>query len=213
MPFKHAVFDTHADAVWDLCAHPDAPLLFSASSDGSVFTWNVSFMCSVVVDVPQHAPPPYRNPPLFIDVFVFFVITQLSSDQKSPVVQRLTHKDQHIPTSLAVMQTDSAKLLVGYTSGDIALVDIETSKKIFVTPSSTDKAEFTYILDVVSHPIVPLGICANADKTIRFFDLKTVCTLYCLHIVLLFFCVCYFVCYILVFFVCVNVVFVHRGNS
>jgi len=148
----------HEDAVWNLCVHPKKHLLFSAAADGKVKAWKFD------EDDDDNA--------------LRYFVTHTKPNAADPI----------IPTSLCMLATDSSKLLVGYVSGEVGLVDIESGKMITVMQPQ-DAGEFNEssggvgalwassqagknVTGVTSHPTTSLALSANIDQCVRFFDTK-----------------------------------------
>jgi len=105
-----------------------------------------------------------------------------------------THVDKSsntvIPSALCMLANDPTKLLVGYVSGELGVVDVETGKIVSILQPN-DAGEFNessggtgavwatntagsskHITAVASHPNNSLALTANIDQCVRFFDIK-----------------------------------------
>jgi len=79
------------------------------------------------------------------------------------------------PTTVDVVQTDTRKIVVGYTNGDLCLYDVETGKyNSFESPTVNGAEPLQQLNKVITHPILPdVVVAAYEDRHIRFFDLQT----------------------------------------
>ncbi|KAG1667331.1 Striatin-3 [Nymphon striatum] len=82
-----------------------------------------------------------------------------------------------VPTSVDFVRCDPAQMVVGYTSSNSVIFDLETRKpiiKLEIDANTKSEGKFsTLIHKIVSHPTYPLTITAHEDKNIRFFDNNT----------------------------------------
>ena len=100
--------------------------------------------------------------------------TQVDQDKEGQLLRQVAD-GKEIPTALAVMNSDMKKLLVGYRSGQVAQLDIETGKIITRAKSKVDNvADDPHITDLCSHRTLPLAITSHADKNWRVFDVTQV---------------------------------------
>jgi len=147
--FRKQILDAHKDAVWNLCVHP----------------------------IPSQA--------LLFSVSADGAIATWKVDFENPIrlLRTSSHLDKSsspvIPTSLAVMNSDMKKLLVGFKSGEVGQVDIETGTVIRIMHSAADtnatsssNAGNFHINDIVSHPSLSLAITAHVDNNVRIFDVS-----------------------------------------
>lgn len=147
---RRAVY-RHGGAIWDVVPHPSdsSELLFTACSDGNVYTWTTSETGSYLRTVSCPELP--------------------SSSIYSGGLAA--------PASISVQATDPSRLLIGYTNGALASYDIETGRVIALFADRTesgnggDAPNNRRITKVVSHPLLPLCITAHVDKVIRWFDI------------------------------------------
>merc|ERR1712178_372973 len=77
---------------------------------------------------------------------------------------KLTHLEnvvlggQQIPTSISSLPTDTSKIIVGYSSSTLTLVDVERGTTIQkISPCGEKSNPLTQINQVVAHPKIPLA--------------------------------------------------------
>ncbi|PIK52509.1 hypothetical protein BSL78_10607 [Apostichopus japonicus] len=92
---------------------------------------------------------------------------------KSPLLNTYTAEDADLgaPTSIDFVRCDTSQVVVGYTSADAVVYDLETGKPILTLDGRTlSESANAQINRVVSHPTLPITITAHEDRHIRFFD-------------------------------------------
>jgi len=130
--------------------HPTDPLMFSASADGTLCAWK------------------YDDEDA--DSSIKFTFTHIDS----------VTAERAIPTSVAVLGSDTHKLVVCYNNGDVAIVDAYTGRLVShakpAADASADSASGAsaskHALAVCTHPTLGLALTANADQCVRFYDIK-----------------------------------------
>ncbi|KAJ8046016.1 Striatin-3 [Holothuria leucospilota] len=92
---------------------------------------------------------------------------------KSPLLNTFTAEDADLgtPTTIDFVRCDTSQVVVGYTSADAVVYDLETGKPILTLDGRTlSDSSNAQINRVVSHPTLPITITAHEDRHIRFFD-------------------------------------------
>jgi len=108
------------------------------------------------------------------------------TEENGPTTPRyaMEHKDAKtnvlaIPTSIAMMAQDNSKLLVGYSNGDLCVVDAETAKTVnTILPSEAESGELAWpansskqINCIASGPsLANLVLTASVDQCVRYYD-------------------------------------------
>lgn len=142
--------DCHGECIWDLQHHPQLPILASASADGSVTLWpaEVSALkksAEKAVIRPGHlAATPRRK-------------------------ESRAGKADDVPTCVAWVPADAAKLVAGYTSSRLAFYDVKRGDQVVSLQSSVGAAVTSVSCDQIQL-LVALGL---TDGSARLVDVKS----------------------------------------
>ncbi len=185
-------FRGHTGPVYSLCLGADKGKALSAGGDGVVRVWTL----------PPITLDPYERHGVGVDYRVRTLeghtdaiwslaahpynthVLSASADtsvrlwdyeRSDPLLHTLTLTDSghtHTPTSVDVVYTNLHHCIASYTSGSLAVFDMETGRSTFTLIHPTDDPS-TQINKVISHPTLSLAITAHEDKKIAFLDLKS----------------------------------------
>lgn len=146
--FLRARLGGHADAVWSVCAHPTEQLLFTAGADGHVGIYALDALAAeadggVVPTVSPRATLRYSG--------------------KDGVART--------PTCVAVPPTEPRQVAVGFSTGEVAVADVETGQIVRVMFSRVETANANpLVIDMAGHPTLGLLMTAHHDCAVRVFD-------------------------------------------
>ncbi|XP_071833496.1 striatin-3-like [Apostichopus japonicus] len=181
-------FRGHVGPVLCVAVDSSGEHCFSGGTDAAIRCWNL----------PDSNLDPYDsyNPNVLADTFVGHTnaVWELEYDgtknhllsssgdgtvrlwnpqNKSPLLNTYTAEDADLgaPTSIDFVRCDTSQVVVGYTSADAVVYDLETGKPILTLDGRTlSESANAQINRVVSHPTLPITITAHEDRHIRFFD-------------------------------------------
>lgn len=145
-PFESLSLSGHDDAVWSVSVSGNS--LLSASSDETIRVWSLS-------KIADHTPIPNYPSPSSNDHFL----------------QNVIQLDNFVPTCVTALPNDPSRFVVSSTSGELALVDIETGKALWrnqIASTRPDTSKLIY--KVVAHGSLPLLATGCEDSKIRFHD-------------------------------------------
>ncbi|KAM4772547.1 striatin isoform 2-T2 [Rhinophrynus dorsalis] len=80
-----------------------------------------------------------------------------------------------IPSSVDLVSSDPAHMVVSFNSGHTSIFNMETRQKVLTLESCIDTAvnSTCQINRVISHPTLPISITAHEDRHIKFYDNNT----------------------------------------
>uniref|UniRef100_A0A7E4W249 Striatin domain-containing protein n=1 Tax=Panagrellus redivivus TaxID=6233 RepID=A0A7E4W249_PANRE len=179
-------FRGHKSAILSIDMSPTGDQLYTAGLDGVICCWQVP---SINIDVHGLYDPSVllmtlrghtdaiwsvnyhssTNRLLSASADGTIKVWDLSTSDESEYLLRTIENNDLIPRSLDIVSTEPTQIVVAYTGGTAAIIDIETGSVVlnFEFPANEEVGEINKIL---SHPTMPVTVLAGDDRKIRYFD-------------------------------------------
>eukprot|EP00954_Amorphochlora_amoebiformis_P005438 429578-Amorphochlora_amoeboformis.AAC.1 len=147
-PFTLNTF-RHKEAVWSLAI--SKKYLYSACSDGNVRAWEANF------EEQKEAKIEYSS-----------LVDGKNLIPTSGIPIPCTTGSVLIHMHTVVLKPTEDHLVVSYTTGDVAVFDIETGKEIAMIKAKVA----SHTMDLTVHPFLNLAVTANLDGSYHILDLS-----------------------------------------